>query len=69
MIPYLQIDEQDASLYLTDANSLVNLNLNYTNYRFDTKTNSNKQLFPLFPMNCDIKGFIKKDSILFSYSK
>lgn len=69
MIPYLQIDEQDSSLYLTDANNLVNLKLNETSYRFDMKANKNKQIFPLFPMNSDIKGFIKKDNILFSFSK
>lgn len=73
MMPHLQLDEVDNSLYLTDENKIVNLKLNEKNYHFenDNKKNINEkmQVFKQFPSTIDVKGFIKKDDYLYSYSE
>ena len=69
MLPFIQIDEEDSSLLLTDANRIVNLKLNENTYRFNKQNADNIQFFDLHPLNADVKGLVKKDDFLFSYCK
>ena len=66
MLPYLQIDENDSSLYLTDANKIVNLKYNAYTYQFDNRLT---QSFHIFPTDTDVQGFMKKDDYLLCFSQ
>ncbi len=66
MLPHIQIDESDASLYLTDGNHLVNMQMNRYNYKYE---NQMKQFKPICSSNDDIKQFIKKDNYIFTFSR
>ena len=68
MLPQIQVDEEDSSLFLTDANRIVNLKLKECSYKFESKKD-NIQYFDFYPLNTDVKGLIKKDEHIFSFSQ
>ena len=70
MLPHLQIDEQDPSIYITDANKLINLKLDEKTFKYvESSKDNSKTSYPLYPLNNDILNFIKKDNYIFSFSK
>ena len=70
MLPFIQIDKEDSSLYLTDAHRIVNLELARESRRSKKeKSNRNRQIFNIHSSTDDVKGFIKKESCFFSFSE
>ena len=68
MLPFIQIDQEDSSIYITDAHRIVNLKLDKISYNFEKNTNT-RQYFNIHSTFDDIIGFVKKDKSFFSFSQ
>jgi hypothetical protein len=69
MLPFLQIDQEDSSIYFTDAHRIVNLELEKISYKFERNKSPRRYFNIHSSVDGDVIGFVKKEKRFFSFSR